>query len=71
MRGRSLAYIDEEGFREALNSGMDDFEDAVQYVISTRNGCDVLATRNKADFGDRPNVFGPAELIEQIKTAGA
>jgi len=28
----SLADIDEEGFREALNSGMADFEDAVQYV---------------------------------------
>jgi hypothetical protein len=28
----TLADIDEEGFREALNSDMADFEDAVQYV---------------------------------------
>ena len=66
----SLADIDEEGFREALGSGMNDFEDAVQYVICTRNGCDALATRNKVDFGDRPNVLDPAELIERIKASG-
>ncbi len=65
-----LADIDEEGFREALNMNMNDFEDAVQYVICERNGCDALATRNKADFGDRPNVLDPAELIERIKSAG-
>ena len=64
----SLVDIDEDGFREALNSDMRDFEDAVQYVNCMRNGCDVLATRNKADFVNRPNVLDPAELIERIKT---
>jgi predicted nucleic acid-binding protein len=67
----TLADIDEEGFREALNSGMNDFEDAVQYVICARNGCDALVTRNKTDFGNRPNVLDPTELIERIKTSGA
>ncbi len=66
-----LADIDENGFREALSSDMADFEDAVQYAICTRNGCDALVTRNKGDFGDRPNVFDPVELIERIKTSGA
>jgi predicted nucleic acid-binding protein len=66
-----LADIDEEGFREALGTGMRDFEDAVQYVICTRNGCDALVTRNKGDFGDRANVLDPAELIERIKASGA
>jgi predicted nucleic acid-binding protein len=66
----TLADIDEEGFREALGSEMGDFEDAVQFVICERNGCDYLATRNKADFGDHPNVLDPAELIERIKSAG-
>ncbi|MDD5435455.1 MAG: PIN domain-containing protein [Nitrospira sp.] len=66
----SLADIDEEGFREALHSGMNDFEDAVQYVIYTRNGCDVLVTRNKIDFGSRSNVLDPAGLIERIKASG-
>jgi len=64
-----LADIDEEGFREALNSGMNDFEDAVQYVICTSNGCDALVTRNKADYGDRPDVLDPAGLIARIKMA--
>ena len=67
----TLVDIDEEGFREALNSGMSDFEDAVQYVICTRNDCDILATRNKADFPNSPNVLDPAELIERIKSQGA
>ncbi len=66
----SLVDIDEEGFREALNSDMKDFEDAVQYVICTRNGCDALATRNKIDFGNSPNVVDPAELIERINATG-
>jgi predicted nucleic acid-binding protein len=65
-----LADIDEEGFREALDSGMSDFEDAVQYVICERNGCDALVTRNKADFGDRANVLDPTELIERIRNSG-
>ena len=49
---------------------MNNFEDAVQYVICTRNGCDALATRNKVDYGNRANVLDPAELIERIKAAG-
>ena len=49
---------------------MEDFEDAVQYIICTRNGCDALVTRNKADFPNRDIVLEPAELIERIKAAG-
>jgi predicted nucleic acid-binding protein len=66
----TLSDIDEEGFREALGSGMADFEDAVQYIICTRNSCDVLTTRNKADYGDSDNVLDPAELIERIRNSG-
>ncbi|GLI39146.1 PIN domain-containing protein [Geobacter hydrogenophilus] len=65
-----LADIDENGFREALHSGMNDFEDAVQYVICERNGCDALVTRNKADYVGKPNVLDPDELIERIKSEG-
>jgi predicted nucleic acid-binding protein len=50
---------------------MADFEDAVQYVICERNGCDALVTRNKADFGDRANVLDPAELIERLRNSGS
>ncbi len=58
--------MDEDGFREALNSDMADFEDAVQYVIALRNNCDALITRNKTDFGNRANIFGPEEMLQQI-----
>lgn len=40
------------------------------YVICTRNGRDVPLTRNKADYGGRPEALDPAEAIERIKTAG-
>lgn len=66
----TLVDIDQEGFRQALDSGMADFEDAVQYVICTRNNCDYLATRNKADFPDSPLVLDPTELTERIRTEG-
>ena len=65
-----LLDIDEEGFREALNLDMADFEDAVQYAVSTRHGCDVLVTINKADYGERPSVLDPSEFIERIRTVG-
>jgi predicted nucleic acid-binding protein len=39
-----LVDMAEDGFREALNSDMDDFEDAVQYVIAVYNNCDALVT---------------------------
>jgi predicted nucleic acid-binding protein len=65
----SLADIDKQGFRDALHSEITDYEDAVQYVICMRNGCDALITRNKADYGNKVNVLDPAELIEHLKTS--
>ncbi len=65
-----LVDIDEEGFRKALSEDIPDFEDAVQYVVYIRNGCDVLVTRNQADYAARPEVLDPAELIERIKAEG-
>jgi len=65
-----LVDIDEEGFRKALDFDIPDFEDAVQYVICMTNGCDLLVTRNKADYGGRSEVLDPAELIERIKKEG-
>ena len=66
-----LVDIDEKGFRQALNEDMADFEDAVQYVICATNGCDALVTRNKADYGIKPDVFDTAELMELLGTLGA
>ncbi len=64
-----LIDIEESGFREALDfEGIEDFEDAVQYIICIRNACDALITRNKKDFGSLPNVFDPIEIIDKIKS---
>ena len=64
-----LVDIDEDGFREALNGDIADFEDAVQYVMCVRNNCAVLVTRNKVDYGNKPNVLDPLELLDQIGRA--
>lgn len=63
-----LADIDESGFREALNSDIDDFEDAVQYIISQKANCTFFITRNKIDFAAKPDVLDPAEFMEKLKT---
>jgi len=65
----SLADIDKQGFRDALHSDIADYEDAVQYVMCMRNGCDALITRNKIHYGNKAKVLDPAELIEHLKTS--
>lgn len=62
-----LVDIDVQGFRQALNSDISDFEDAVQYTICIRNNCNALITRNKVDFGSKSNVLDPDELIDQLR----
>jgi predicted nucleic acid-binding protein len=63
----TLADIDESGFRQALSSDIDDFEDAVQYVIGTKANCKAFVTRNKEDFANKSDVLDPAEFISQLK----
>jgi len=65
-----LADIDESGFRDALDSDISDFEDAVQYVISKRAGCNAFLTRNKGDFGNKSDALDPAEFIDKLKATG-
>jgi len=64
-----LVDIDEDGFREALNADIADFEDAVQYLMCVRNNCGALVTRNKVDYGNKPNVLDTVELLNQIGQA--
>ncbi len=39
-----------EDISEALNTGMDDFEDSLQSVCAKRIGADYIITRNEKDF---------------------
>lgn len=61
-----ILNIDVQGFRQALDSGINDFEDAVQYIVCLNNNCNALITRNKSDFDNKIRVFSPSELIEQL-----
>ena len=51
----------------ALNSGMTDFEDAVQAVAAKSAGIDMIVTRNKRDFRQSsvPAML-PEELLEKL-----
>ena len=51
----------------ALNSGMTDFEDAVQAVAAKTTGIDCIVTRNKRDFRQSPvPAVLPEELLEKL-----
>jgi hypothetical protein len=52
----------------ALNSDIDDFKDAVQYIISQKANCTFFITRNEIDFTGKPDVLDPAEFMEKLKT---
>lgn len=58
-----LPFTDKE-IGEALNSGIKDFEDGIQYFIALNNGIDTLITRNVSDFKNVDiNVFMPKDFI--------
>ncbi|MEX0996114.1 MAG: PIN domain-containing protein [Flavobacteriaceae bacterium] len=45
-----ICDINENTVEKALNSGFNDFEDALQYFNATDSNCDILITRNEKDF---------------------
>ena len=54
--------------RTALNSGMDDFEDAVQAAVAKNFGIDIIVTRDKMGFHDSGlHVYSPEEFLETLK----
>ena len=62
-----IAPVDGEMCAEALNLGMDDFEDAVQSATAERLHADYIITRNVKDFArSRVTAFTPSELLARI-----
>jgi predicted nucleic acid-binding protein len=60
--------IDEAIIQDALNSDINDFEDAVQVFSANYNGVETIITRNKKDFRkSNLEILTPEELIQQIK----
>jgi len=56
-----------EDVYSALHSGWDDFEDALQAHVATRNGMNIIITRNKKDFQKtkKIKVLTPKEYIAE------
>ena len=60
--------VDKNVIVEAINKGMNDFEDAVQASAAASNEIRIIITRNKPDFSKSGlEVFTPAEFIELLK----
>ena len=54
--------------RDALDSGMDDFEDAVQAAAAQDFGINIVITRDKTGFSNSGlQVYSPEEFLETLK----
>jgi predicted nucleic acid-binding protein len=59
-----IAGVDKDMILNALNSGLFDFEDAVQIQCAVFNQIPVIITRNKSDFKTTEvNVYTPEEFL--------
>jgi len=57
--------VTESHIDKALASKFKDFEDAIQYFVSSDNGIEYIITRNKQDYKQsRILVFTPAEFLK-------
>ena len=63
----SIAKADKKTAFQAINSGWNDFEDAVQYSVAKKLKAKYIVTRNKKDFSNsRIAVVTPKEFLELI-----
>lgn len=61
-----VVFIDEQIVDEALVSGFDDFEDALQYFSAIKENVDAIITRNVKDFSlSRLPVVTPDEFLKK------
>lgn len=59
-----VAACDSAVVNRAIDSGMADFEDAVQHFSAVQAGADYILTRNQPDFADAEiPVMTPAEFL--------
>ena len=64
----NIGKADKKTAYSALNSGWNDFEDAVQYSVAKRLKAKYIITRNKKDFANSEiPVVSPAEFIALMK----
>lgn len=61
----SIAKADKKVAKIALDSGWNDFEDAVQYYVAKKAHCKCIITRNKKDYKQSTiPVYTPTEFIQ-------
>ena len=64
----NIGKADKKTAYRALNSGWNDFEDAVQYSVAKKLKAKYIITRNKKDFANSEiPVVSPAEFIALMK----
>jgi predicted nucleic-acid-binding protein len=60
--------VDEDTIKAAIQSGMDDFEDAVQTVAAKNVYVDIVVTRDKEGFHNSGlQVYSPEEFLEALR----
>lgn len=60
--------MDDNQCVKALNSGMPDFEDMLQYESAIANGCDYIVTRNKKHFPQNQiTILTAEEFLAEIQ----
>lgn len=60
--------VDKSTIQRALQSPMEDFEDAVQAAAVEKFGIDIVVTRDKTGFADSGlTVLSPTEFVERLE----
>lgn len=69
LSAAAMVEVKPQDITGALESGMNDFEDAVQALCGLRNGAEAIVTRNIKDFRQSPlKAVLPGEAIERMKS---
>jgi len=62
----SIGIVDSEVVTQALQSGWNDLEDAIQYYCAVKESCDAIITRNTKDYtlSEIP-VYNPSDWLKK------
>ena len=67
LKALGVLMVDDHTIETAINSGMKDFEDAVQAAAARDFGIDIVITRDKTGFhGSGLLVYSPEEFLESL-----
>ena len=70
MRHFEIGNLNAEGWRDARQLAMDDFEDAVVATVARTSGSDFIVTRNVDDFANSPvPAITPADFLSRFALA--